>query len=96
MICSAPPPPPFFFFFFFFGKRTFFAVDICNAALLHTYIHGAPDGMRHWYSQYFKSHKHEMNEDTEKREVDESIISLQKKVCKVPTWKRNLNMSSSS
>ena len=37
-----------------------------------------------------------MNEDTEKREVDESIISLQKKVCKVPTWKRNLNTSSSS
>ena len=81
----------FSFFFFFFFSLTFF-----NASLLHTYIHGAPEGMRHWYSQYFKSHKQEMNEDTEKREVDKSIISLQKKVCKVPTWKRNLNMSSSS
>ena len=52
---------PFLFYFnFIFG--TFF-----NAALLHTYIHGGPEGMRHWYSQYFKSHKHEMNEDTEKK-----------------------------
>ena len=48
--------------FFLFFLKTFF-----NAALLHTYIHGAPEGMRHWYSQYFKSHKREMNEDTEKR-----------------------------
>ncbi len=32
-----------------------------NASLLHTYIHGAPEGMRHWYSQYFKSHKQEMH-----------------------------------
>ena len=46
---------------------------------IHTYIHRAPEGMRHWYTQYFISHKHEMNVDTEKREVDESIISLQKK-----------------
>ena len=81
----------FLFFFLYVSFLTFF-----NAALLHTYIHGAPEGMRHWYSQHFKSHKREMNEDTEKREVDESIISLQKKVCMVPTWKRNLNMSSSS
>ena len=50
-----------------------------NASLLHTYIHGAQEGMRHWYSQYFISHKHGMNKDTEKREVDESIISLEKK-----------------
>ena len=48
------------------------------------------------YVRYFKSHKHEMNEDTEKREVDENIINLQKKVCMLPTWKRNFNMSSSS
>ena len=61
-------------FFFFFFLLTFF-----NAALLLSYIHGAQEVMRHWYSQYFKSHKHKMNEDTEKREVDESIISLQKK-----------------
>ena len=68
---------------------------------IHTYMgHRRACGIG---SQYFISHKHEMNEDTEKREVDESIISLQKKkkkkkkkVCKVPTWKRNLNMSSSS
>ena len=54
--------PRSFFYFFYFIFFTFF-----NAALLHTYIHGAPEGMRHWYSQYFKSHKREMNEDTEKR-----------------------------
>ena len=58
--------------------------------MLHTYIHGAPEDMRRWYSQYFISHKHGMNEDTEKREVDESIISLQKKVCKVPHLEEKL------
>ena len=47
-----------------------------NASLLQTYIHGAPEGMRHWYSQHFISHEHGMNEDTGKTEVDESIISL--------------------
>ena len=66
-----------------------------NASLLQTYIHGALEDMRHWYSQHFINHKHGMNEHTGKRKVDESI-SLQKKVCKAPTWKRNLNMSSSS
>ena len=30
-----------------------------------------------------------MNKDTEKRKVDESIISLQFFFCKVPKWKRN-------
>ena len=73
------------------GGGTFF-----NASLLQTYIHGAPEDMRHWYSQHFISHKHGMNKHTGKREVDESIISLQKKVCKAPTSKRNLYMSSSS
>ena len=63
-------------------------------SLLQAYIHGAPEDMQHWYSPHFISHKHGVNEHTGKREVDESI-SLQKKVCKVPTWKRNLNMSSS-
>ena len=77
-----------FFFFFFWGGGGggghFFNASLLHT-YIHTYIHGAPKGMRHWYSQYFKSHKHEMNEDTEKRQVDESIISLQKNVCTVPT-----------
>ena len=68
---TSPPLCPFFPLFFFVW--TFY-----NASLLQTYIHGAPEGMRQWYSQYFISHKHGMNEDTGKREVDESIISLQK------------------
>ena len=66
-----------------------------NMFLLQTYIPGAPEDMQHWYRQHFISHKHGMNEHTGKTDVDESI-SLQKKVCKAPTWKRNLNMSSSS
>ena len=44
-----------------------FLFTFLNASLLHIYIHGAPEGMRHWYSQYFVSHKHGMNEDTEKK-----------------------------
>ena len=83
-----------FILYFLFYFWTFF-----NASLLHTYIHGAPEDMRHWHSQYFLSHKHGMNiqkKKRKKREVDESIISLPKKACKVPTWKRNLNMSRSS
>ena len=41
-----------------------FILDIFfNACLLQTYIHGgAPEDMRHWYSQHFISHKHGMNE----------------------------------
>ena len=60
-----------------------------NPSLLHTYIHGAPEDMQHWYSQYFISHKHGMNEDTEKTEADESIISLQKRFVSrllIKTW----------
>ena len=75
-------------FFEFLLLLTFF-----NTSLLQTYIHGALEDMRHWYSQHFMSHKHGMNEQTGKREVDESI-SLQEKVCNAPTWRRNLNMSS--
>ena len=81
-----------FRFLFFVFLWTFF-----NASSLQTYIHGAPEDMRHWYSQHFISHKHGMNE--QEKEVDESIICLpkkKKKVCKAPTWKRHLNMSSSS
>ena len=74
------PPNPclllslFLFLFFYFIFWHFF-----NASLLQTYIHGAPEDMRHWYSQHFIRHKHGMNEHTGKREVDESIISLHKK-----------------
>ena len=67
-----------------------------NTSLLQSYIHGALEDMRHWYSQHFIRHKHGMNEHTGKREVDEriSLQKKQKKVCKAATWKRNLNMSS--
>ena len=51
----------FSFIFIFWGH---FLMRLCY---IHTYIHGAPEGMRHWYRQYFKSHKQEMNEDTEKK-----------------------------
>ena len=72
--------------------QVFLLMTFFNAALLHTYIHGAPEDMRHWYSQHFIRHKHGMNEHTGKREVDESIsLRKKKKVCKAPTWKRNLN-----
>ena len=57
-------------FFSFFW--TFF-----NASSLQTYIHGAREDMRHWYSEHFINHKHGMNE--QEKEVDESIISLQKR-----------------
>ena len=73
----------------------FFLWTIFNTSLLQTYIHGALEDMRLWYNQHFVSHKHGMNEQTGKIEVDESI-NLQKNVCKAPTWKRSLNMSSSS
>ena len=39
----------FFFSFFFFS---FLFLTFFNASLLQTYIHGAPEDMRHWYSQH--------------------------------------------
>ena len=67
--------------------------DVCSPALFSLFINELA-------LDIINIGKHGMNKDTEKREVDESIISLEKrrrrKVCKVPTWKRNLNMSSSS
>ena len=56
----------------------FFFLTFFNTSLLQTYIHGALEDMRHWYSQHFISHKHGMNEHTKQIEVDESI-SLPKK-----------------
>ena len=62
----------------FFGVVVRVGGTVFNTSLLQTYIHGALEDMRHWYSQRFISHKHGMNEHTAKREVDESIC-LQKK-----------------
>ena len=57
---------------------SFLFLTFFNTSLLQTYIHGALEDMRHWYSQHFISHKHGMNEHRGKIQVDESI-SLKKK-----------------
>ena len=40
----------------------YFIFTCFNTSLLQTYIHGALENMRHWYSQHFMNHKHGRNE----------------------------------